>query len=254
MWSFRFVYYEPEISLCSFSRFSNLIANIGFDANGTLKIFDFDLARVLPLGRDRLFQLTRNVGSPRYMAPEVKLGDKYNLTADVFSFGVVVYEIFTLKNFGSPQQCDWGKKNKRIPPSFSANLRSILEQCLARSNTDRPHMDRVRRILKAEIDEDSADLRYGMMELTNLNLDSSSLLNWENTTPRRMLPSVPSAKFKTCASDDISRSQRTTETEAETAVLTDRLPHHTDKANGCDNTNPVLWVWSYIAIEMFGNN
>lgn len=43
--------------------------NIGFDAAGILKVFDFDVARLLPKGVDdsATFLLTRRVGSPRYV-------------------------------------------------------------------------------------------------------------------------------------------------------------------------------------------
>ena len=224
------------------------LANIGFDAKGTLKIFDFDLARVLPLGRDRLFQLTGKVGSPQYMAPEVKRADKYNLTADVFSFGVVVYEIYTHQKFDPPDTINWGKKNKKIPSNFSTELRMVLQQCLADINTDRPHMDKVRRMLKAEIDQSGSDLSDAM-EVTNLDQDSS-FQDWENTTPTSMLPKSPSFYFKKkTVLEDVS-SQRTFETEEETAIFSDSLPfigfsypcNDTEQTVASANANPVVWV------------
>lgn len=38
--------------------------------------------------------LTREVGSYSYMAPEVLRGDKYNEKADIFSIGCCMYNIF----------------------------------------------------------------------------------------------------------------------------------------------------------------
>jgi cGMP-dependent protein kinase len=35
------------------------------------------------------------IGTPHYMAPEVLLGKGYNLNADLFSLGVVAYELLT---------------------------------------------------------------------------------------------------------------------------------------------------------------
>lgn len=39
--------------------------------------------------------LTQKVGSIVYMAPEVVLGHKYCEKVDVFSFGVIMYEVLT---------------------------------------------------------------------------------------------------------------------------------------------------------------
>ncbi len=39
--------------------------------------------------------LTAGVGTPLYMAPEALTGDKYSFEADVFSFGVLMWEVAT---------------------------------------------------------------------------------------------------------------------------------------------------------------
>ena len=73
--------------------------NIGFDAKGVLKIFDFGLARELDpdekVGDN--FRLTGMTGTLRYMAPEVFREEPYNLAADVYSFGIVLWYIFALR-------------------------------------------------------------------------------------------------------------------------------------------------------------
>jgi len=84
--------------------------NIGFDANGVLKIFDFGLSRELPKpcpksGKvkgsivkdgEQLFDLSDNVGTQRYMAPEVACGQPYNQKADVYSLSIVMWECLSL--------------------------------------------------------------------------------------------------------------------------------------------------------------
>eukprot|EP00546_Thalassionema_frauenfeldii_P013579 CAMPEP_0178915054 /NCGR_PEP_ID=MMETSP0786-20121207/11793_1 /TAXON_ID=186022 /ORGANISM="Thalassionema frauenfeldii, Strain CCMP 1798" /LENGTH=312 /DNA_ID=CAMNT_0020588081 /DNA_START=40 /DNA_END=975 /DNA_ORIENTATION=- len=70
--------------------------NIGFDSNGTVKIFDFGVARDLEYVKqvgDRL----GFTGTPRYMAPEVGSGIAYGLEADIYSFGILLHQICTLK-------------------------------------------------------------------------------------------------------------------------------------------------------------
>ena len=83
--------------------------NIGFDVRGDVKLFDFGLAKELhPHQRrsDGTFLLTEDTGSPRYMAPEVALGQPYSETADVYSFCILLWEMLSLdppfKDFTMP--------------------------------------------------------------------------------------------------------------------------------------------------------
>jgi len=70
-------------------------ANVGFDGNGVLKLFDFGFA----VGLDKVEGgvLNDRAGTPRYMAPEVGLDMGYGLPADVYSFSILLWEIFALK-------------------------------------------------------------------------------------------------------------------------------------------------------------
>jgi serine/threonine protein kinase len=68
--------------------------NVGFDAAGTVQLFDFGLARVHCEGA-RL--LTGFTGSARYMAPEVARRDDYSFPADVHAFAILLWEISTLE-------------------------------------------------------------------------------------------------------------------------------------------------------------
>lgn len=74
--------------------------NIGFDKEDNLKLFDFGLAKELkPYKRheDGTYHLTANTGSRRYMAPEVALRKRYNLSVDVFSYAILLWEICALE-------------------------------------------------------------------------------------------------------------------------------------------------------------
>lgn len=75
--------------------------NIGFDVRGDLKVFDLGLSRELPsegksLGCcNDLYKMTGLVGTLLYMAPEVALSKDYGISSDVFSFGIILWEILT---------------------------------------------------------------------------------------------------------------------------------------------------------------
>ncbi len=66
--------------------------------DGTLKIFDFGLSTVVPNSSpclDDTYELSGETGSLRYMAPEVARKTPYNHKADVYSFGIILWELFT---------------------------------------------------------------------------------------------------------------------------------------------------------------
>mmetsp|Transcript_7719 Transcript_7719/g.22605 ORF Transcript_7719/g.22605 Transcript_7719/m.22605 type:complete len:863 (+) Transcript_7719:344-2932(+) len=70
--------------------------NIGFTLDGKPKLIDFGLARMLensdPKSNDT-YEMSGETGSLRYMAPEVAEGLPYNHKADVYSFGVILWEM-----------------------------------------------------------------------------------------------------------------------------------------------------------------
>jgi serine/threonine protein kinase len=68
--------------------------NVGFDAKGNVRLFDFGLARVYEEGERKL---TGRTGSARYMAPEVARSQAYSFPADVHSYSILLWEVCTLQ-------------------------------------------------------------------------------------------------------------------------------------------------------------
>lgn len=66
--------------------------NVGFDEEENVRLFDFGMARNV-----NECDPTEMCGSPRYMAPETMSGNGYTLKVDVYSFGVLLFELCTLK-------------------------------------------------------------------------------------------------------------------------------------------------------------
>lgn len=64
-------------------------ANILFSKNGVAKISDFGFAI-------RTFSEIQDifVGTPYYMSPESMLSQRYSQKSDLWSFGIIVYELF----------------------------------------------------------------------------------------------------------------------------------------------------------------
>ena len=70
-------------------------ANILVNEKGLLKIVDFGVAAAASSGDTQLTKTGYVIGSPKYMAPEQILGKKVNEAADIYSIGVIMYEMLT---------------------------------------------------------------------------------------------------------------------------------------------------------------
>ena len=70
-------------------------ANLLVNNEGLLKIVDFGVAAAASSGDTQLTKTGYVIGSPKYMAPEQILGKKVDETADIYSIGVVMYEMVT---------------------------------------------------------------------------------------------------------------------------------------------------------------
>ena len=70
-------------------------ANVLINDDGLLKIVDFGVAAARASGDTQLTRTGYVIGSPKYMAPEQILGKKVDEKADVYSLGVILYEMLT---------------------------------------------------------------------------------------------------------------------------------------------------------------
>ncbi|GMH69969.1 hypothetical protein TL16_g05291 [Triparma laevis f. inornata] len=66
-------------------------ANLLLDTSYDVKICDFGLARLKAYTNSH----TGNTGTTQWMAPEVLRNERYGEKADVYSFGVIMWEIIT---------------------------------------------------------------------------------------------------------------------------------------------------------------
>ena len=71
-------------------------SNILIDSYGRARIVDFGLASVV--GTDQLTKTGSTLGTIGYMSPEQVQGKEIDQRSDLFSLGVVLYELFTQRN------------------------------------------------------------------------------------------------------------------------------------------------------------
>jgi eukaryotic-like serine/threonine-protein kinase len=119
-------------------------ANVMLSHHGEVKLMDFGIAR-----DDKLSDLTETgtgLGTPSYMSPEQILGDKLDFRSDVFSVGIVLYQMVTgrkpfveddartvmqkirLDRFTSPR-----KVNSAVP----RGLERIMARCMEKMPANR---------------------------------------------------------------------------------------------------------------------
>jgi HEAT repeat protein/tRNA A-37 threonylcarbamoyl transferase component Bud32 len=70
-------------------------ANVLINNEGIVKIVDFGVAAAQHQGDTQLTKTGYVIGSPKYMAPEQILGKKVDERADIYSLGVILYEMLT---------------------------------------------------------------------------------------------------------------------------------------------------------------
>ncbi|MEK7728274.1 MAG: serine/threonine-protein kinase [candidate division KSB1 bacterium] len=116
--------------------------NILLSHEGQLKLCDFDLA----LQEEHALSGAGLTGSPGYVAPEVVLGEKLTPAADIFSLGVVFYEMLA---GARPFQAatPGGEMNaivrlapvplKKILPEAPAPVEALLDHMLAKRASER---------------------------------------------------------------------------------------------------------------------
>mmetsp|Transcript_19615 Transcript_19615/g.40373 ORF Transcript_19615/g.40373 Transcript_19615/m.40373 type:complete len:387 (-) Transcript_19615:185-1345(-) len=136
--------------------------NVGFNFEGRVKLFDFGLAKELdPLQKtaDGMYEMSGGTGSRRFMAPEVALGQPYNLSADIYSFSILFWELVALeKAFGKMSQEEHRenviKKNERPPlkRDWRQAIQYILQNCWTRNPRERLSAEDLYTQLKEQVD------------------------------------------------------------------------------------------------------
>lgn len=126
--------------------------NLLVDKNWSVKVCDFGLSRL----KEHTFISSKSVaGTPEWMAPEFLRGEPTNEKSDVFSFGVILWELLTMQQPWkglSPVQVVGAVafQNRRlsIPQDMSPAFATLVESCWADDPRQRPSFSSIVETLK----------------------------------------------------------------------------------------------------------
>lgn len=156
-------------------------ANIILLADGTVKVADFGVARI---ESSNLTQAGTVMGTPSYMSPEQFMGQTVDGRSDLFSAGVVLYQLLTgEKPFTGALTTIMHKVLKEDPPWPSvlnvhvpARLDAVVKRAMAKRPEDRfQSAAEFRRVLDAALAGAPADDDATMVNLGDATLSDATL-------------------------------------------------------------------------------
>merc|ERR1711874_428920 len=118
--------------------------NLLVDSSGYIKLTDFGFSRKLNNGE----QAWTFCGTPEYVAPEIITNKSHDLRADIWSLGILVFELltgappFTKRNSSGQVYPEIlkGMKSVHFPGCISASASEIIRLCCRLSPSQRPSL------------------------------------------------------------------------------------------------------------------
>ncbi|KAN0019805.1 hypothetical protein ACTFIU_003027 [Dictyostelium citrinum] len=155
--------------------------NILLDEFKNIKIADFGLATTL--SDDMTLS---GITNPRWRSPELTKGLVYNEKVDVYSFGLVVYEIYTgkipfegLDGTASAAKAAFENYRPSIPPDCPVSLRKLITKCWAADPSQRPSFTEILAELETMKSKFIRQLSFLNDLIQNPDDDNNNNLNYD---------------------------------------------------------------------------
>ena len=180
-------------------------SNLMVDARGRVKVMDFGIARVA--GVARTTHHGKLVGTPEYMSPEQVRGEDATIRSDLYSLGIVLFEMLT------------GRPPFRASASFEL-MRAQIEDAPPDPRALRPELDaRVATALLRALAKRPAERFATTRELQDVLLDAGASRRGRTIAPiwREIPPSVSASEAPTLGTNaaELASASAPTQSEAE---------------------------------------
>ncbi len=131
--------------------------NIRLASNEEVKVTDWGLVELKGAEVTKLSQTGMIMGTPRYMSPEQITGEKLDAKTDVFSLGLVFYELLT-------GTLPWNMKKKNVKEIQLLHYKKLLKYDKEALEQARPSYVKQKGLDKIDIPETIDDLVYIMLQ------------------------------------------------------------------------------------------
>mmetsp|Transcript_33506 Transcript_33506/g.94245 ORF Transcript_33506/g.94245 Transcript_33506/m.94245 type:complete len:669 (-) Transcript_33506:53-2059(-) len=157
------------------------LENILFDTHGVMKLTDFGLSAMLSEDAGYIQSRQKSPGNVGHMSPEVIQKQKFDEKADVFSLGIMMWEIF--KGYEWEVEIIDQLKQLRIPTR--GNLRDVVKRAICFSDL-RPSLEKV------NWPESLKNLLRSMWSLDPAKRPTISSMFWNKETNRSIADQIKS--------------------------------------------------------------
>ena len=113
--------------------------NIFINENHKIKIGDFGISKILNPNCAHNKTITEKI---LYLAPEIIKGEKYNYKADIYSFGCIIYELFTLNQYHIDKIID-NKQRKINTERYNPKWQMLIDNLLKNDYHERPKAEEI---------------------------------------------------------------------------------------------------------------
>eukprot|EP01117_Protostelium_nocturnum_P002786 TRINITY_DN13709_c0_g1_i1.p1 TRINITY_DN13709_c0_g1~~TRINITY_DN13709_c0_g1_i1.p1 ORF type:complete len:561 (+),score=199.63 TRINITY_DN13709_c0_g1_i1:207-1889(+) len=167
--------------------------NILIDSSGAVKVADFGLSLVKDHSKQEAEEMRKIRGSPAFMSPEALLGQELTPKTDVYSFGMILWELCSEKSpyddlhiESFEQLIDVicvRKIREKVPAHLPTTLKQLIEACWQPDASQRPSFLSLINLLETSILEcaiNDSEARHWWQKCFSQNNTLRTDVPWES--------------------------------------------------------------------------